>query len=93
MKKILGLLIVTTGLVAGCATSTLGPTPAGKNTYVVSRQAGMFPSGKEPLREESLALANGMCASMKKTLKVVNITENMQPIGNFPKATVLFSCE
>jgi hypothetical protein len=93
MKQILGLLIVTIGLVAGCATSTLGPTPAGQNTYVVSRQAGMFPSGKEPLLEESLALANGMCASMKKTMKVVNITENMQPIGNFPKATVLFSCE
>jgi len=93
MRKIVPLLMVATGLLAGCATSTIGPTPAGQNTYVVSRQAGMFPSGKEPLLEESLALANGMCASMKKTVKVINIAENMQPIGNFPKATVLFSCE
>lgn len=89
----LSVLLVITGLLAGCASSTNGPTPAGQNTYVVSRQAGMFPSGKEPLLEESLALATGMCASMKKTMKVITITENMQPIGNFPKATVLFSCD
>ena len=93
MRKLLILLLMTTSSLAGCATSTIGPTPAGQNTYVVSRQAGMFPSGKEPLLEESLTLATGMCASMKKTMKVVTITENMQPIGNFPKATVLFSCE
>lgn len=92
MKKItITALFVST--LAGCATTTSGPTPAGNNTYVISRQAGMFPSGKEPLLEESLALANGMCASMKKTMKIVTITENMQPIGNFPKATVVFSCE
>ena len=93
MKHTYSLLFLSSLLLAGCATSTYGPTPAGLNTYVVSRQAGMFPSGKEPLLEESLALANGMCASMKKTVKVINITENMQPVGNFPKATVLFSCE
>lgn len=93
MKKILLAMLSVVTLLAGCATTTSGPTPAGNNTYVVSRQAGMFPSGKEPLLEESLALANGMCASMKKTMKIVTVTENMQPIGNFPKATVVFSCE
>jgi len=77
----------------GCSTTTNGPIPAGNNTYVVSRQAGMFPSGKEPLLEESLALANSMCASMKKTMKIITVTENMQAIGNFPKATVVFACE
>jgi hypothetical protein len=91
MKLILPLLLLST--IIGCTSTTSGPIPAGNNTYVVSRQAGMFPSGKEPLLEESLALANGMCASMKKTMKIVTITENMQPIGNFPKATVVFSCE
>jgi len=34
-----------------------------------------------------------MCASMKKVVKIISINENMQAIGNFPKATVVFSCE
>ena len=92
MKHSLILMVITCVLV-GCATTTNGPTPVGNNTYLVSRQAGMFPSGKEPLLEESLALANSMCASMKKAVKIVSINENMQAIGNFPKATVVFSCE
>ncbi len=78
---------------SACATTTTGPLPAGNNTYVISRQAGAFPSGKEPLLAEALVEANAQCSSMSKTMKVVTVTENMQPIGNFPKATVVFSCE
>jgi ABC-type uncharacterized transport system auxiliary subunit len=85
--------LVTLATLAGCATTTSGPTPAGNNTYIMSRQTGMFPSGKEPLLAEVLTEVNAFCASLKKTTKVINISENMQPVGNFPKATVLFSCE
>jgi len=90
MKKLLLLLPI---LVSACATTTSGPIPAGSNTYIISRQAGFFPSGKEPLLEEATGKANEFCASMKKTMKIVTINENMQAIGNFPKATVVFSCE
>ena len=80
-------------LVTGCASTNSGVIPAGNNNYVMSKQAGMFPTGKEPLLADVLTEATSFCASQKKTLKVININENMQPIGNFPKATVLFSCE
>jgi hypothetical protein len=91
MRILLTSLVVL--LAAGCATTLTGPTSAGNNTWVMSKQAGAFPTGKEPLLADVLTEATSFCANQKKTLKVININENMQPIGNFPKATVLFSCE
>ncbi len=70
-----------------------GVVPVGNGTFMVSRQAGAFPSGKEPLLAEALAEANVMCSSLRKPIKIISTNENMQAIGNFPKASVIFSCE
>ena len=80
-------------LFVGCAATNSGVIPVGNGTYMVSRQAGAFPSGKEPLLAEALAEANVMCSSLRKSIKVISTNENMQAIGNFPKASVIFSCE
>jgi len=81
-------------LVSGCATTTTGPMPAGKNTYVMSRQEGAFPSGSEPLMAEVLAEAGVFCSNQDKEVKLINSTENPGPyiLGNYPKATITFSC-
>lgn len=81
-------------LLAGCATTSTGAVSAGPDTFVVSRQAGAFPSGREPLLTEALAEAAATCGSLKKALKLVSTTENSGPyiLGNYPKATVIFSC-
>ena len=91
-KSLYGLVIVT--LVTGCATTTTGPMPAGKNTYVMSRQEGAFPSGSEPLMAEVLAEAGVFCSNQDKEVKLINSIENPGPyiLGNYPKATVTFSC-
>jgi hypothetical protein len=77
----------------GCAATNSGVVPVGHGTFMVSRQAGAFPSGKEPLLAEALAEANSMCTSLHKSVKIITTNENMQAIGNFPKASVVFSCE
>jgi hypothetical protein len=88
------LLAISLILVSGCATTSTGAVAAGPDTFVVSRQAGAFPSGREPLLTEALAEAASTCASLKKTLKVMSTSENPGPyiFGNYPKATVIFSC-
>ncbi|GAA5144139.1 hypothetical protein [Thalassotalea piscium] len=53
-------------LLTGCVTTTTGPMPAGKNTYVMSRQEGAFPSGNEPLMAEVLAEASVFCSNQDK---------------------------
>lgn len=82
-------------VISGCATTSTGPISAGQDTFVISRQAGAFPSGREPLLTETLSEASATCAGMKKNLKVISTTENPGPyiLGNYPKATVMFSCQ
>ena len=81
-------------LVAGCATQTIGPTPAGENTYVVERKEGAFPTGGKPLLAEALAEANKFCSASEKQMKLISSYESSGPfiMGNYPKATVTFSC-
>lgn len=88
------LLLPFVALLASCATTTTGAIAAGPDTFVVSRQAGAFPSGREPLLAEAIGEANVTCAAMKKSMKLVTTTENPGPyiLGNYPKATVVFSC-
>jgi hypothetical protein len=90
----LGIYIFATLALVGCATTSTGPIAAGPDTFVVSRQAGAFPSGREPLLTEAIAEANAKCSGMSKTLKLVSTTENPGPyiLGNYPKATVVFAC-
>lgn len=93
--SMLRLLIVFSLILSGCATSTTGAIPAGPDTFVVSRQAGAFPSGREPLLAEALVEAGSKCASMGKVMKLVSSTENPGPyvLGNYPKATIIFACQ
>ncbi len=94
MRRVI-LITLGSSLLAGCATNSTGPEAAGPGTYIISRQAGAFPSGREPLLSEALAEATATCASQKKALKVISTNENAGPyiLGNYPKATVMFSCE
>ena len=92
MNRVLPLLFALS--LPGCATTSTGPIVVGNDTFVVSRQAGALPSGREPLLAEAIAEANTKCSSLQKSLKLVSTTENPGPyvFGNYPKATVIFSC-
>jgi len=90
----ISILFVSLFALNGCATTSTGPISAGNDTYVISRQAGAFPSGREPLLTEALSEATATCAAMKKSLKIISTSENSGPyvLGNYPKATIMFSC-
>jgi hypothetical protein len=94
-SKVKYLITAWALLIVGCAQTNSGPIAAGKDTYVLYRQAGAFPTGKEPLLAEALAEANSKCDSEKKKLVLLSSTENPGPyvLHNYPKATVIFRCE
>ena len=50
----------------GCATTTTGPAPAGNDTYVITREGGVFRTSNEPLLADALDEASTFCASMDK---------------------------
>lgn len=88
------VLIIPLVLTA-CATQSTGAVAVGNGTYLVSRQAGAFPSGREPLLVDAISEAQTKCSSTGKGMKLISQTENPGPyvMGNYPKATVIFSCE
>jgi len=92
-KKVIFYVLLLSVLV-GCATTSSGPIPAGKDTYVITRQEGAFPSGDEPLLAEAIGEAGVFCSKFDKDMKLINTYQNAGPyiLGNYPKATVTFSC-
>jgi hypothetical protein len=86
--------IVTMCLLAGCATTSTGPIAAGAGTWIVSRQAGTLPSGREPLLAEAIAEASAKCQATGKALRLISTAENPGPyiLGNYPKVTIVFAC-
>lgn len=92
MRK--ALIIISVILTTACSTTTIGPTPVGKDKYVMSRQEGAFPSGDEPLLQEILEQAGRFCKSLDKNLELSESHENSGPfiMGNYPKATITFEC-
>ena len=92
MSKNLLLAIIVLISISGCATKTIGPLVAGKNTYIISREEGAFPTGNKPLLKEALQEADNFCSSLDKVVKLIDTEQHRQIIGGFPKATVTFSC-
>jgi hypothetical protein len=93
MKKVFYSLLML--VLSGCGTTQTGPLQIGTEMYVVSRQAGALPSGREPLLEESISVANQHCNTANKKMTLITSTENSGPyiLGNYPKATITFRCE
>ncbi len=89
------LVLVLPVMLAACATESTGPMAVGNGTFVVSRQAGAFPSGREPLLVDAIKEAQAKCSSNGKAVRLISQTENSGPyvMGNYPKATVVFACE
>ena len=87
-------LILILGL-PGCAVKSSGIIATGNNIYVTSKQEGAFPSGNEPLLSEAISEANTFCSNQGKELNIIDTNERSGPfiLGNYPKATVTFSCE
>lgn len=85
---ILSLLVLP-----GCASNS-GVAPMGPNSFMVSRQAATGFSGAGSLKEEALVEAGQFCSARHQTIKVTDLTEAQPPyvMGNFPRATVQFTC-
>jgi hypothetical protein len=90
--KILGIMALCAAL-GGCASSS-NVSPLGANNFMVSRQAATGFSGAGSLKEEALAEAAQFCSARHQQFLATDVIEAQPPyvMGNFPRATVKFSC-
>ena len=92
MRKVL-LGVITLIFVVGCTTVS-GVVPIGKDTYMVSRQAGTGFAGMGNLEADAIRDANNYCTKLGKQIQVVSMHEPPPPyiLGNFPRVDVQFMC-
>lgn len=87
MKKLLALL-----LLAGCATTTTAPVPAGPDTYLISNKS---PDGRLSGGEMLAGLykeANDFCASQNRKLLTVSSSSVSGAAFRPPSGALTFQC-
>lgn len=84
--------VLILSVLSGCSIHAVGPIPAGKNSYVISKQSAMFAAKEEALLGSIFSQANEHCLEQKRYLKVDQLNEYVGLIGNDSKTTLVFSC-
>ncbi len=90
--RLLNLLALGIFLV-GCTTVS-GVVPIGKDTFMLSRQAGTGFAGLGNLKADACREASKFCTKQGKLLQVVYTSESQPPyiLANFPRVEVQFMC-
>lgn len=79
--------------ISGCASNST-VAPLGANNFMVSRQAATGFAGAGSLKEDALTEAAQFCDARHQQFLVTDVIEAQPPyvMGNFPRATIKFSC-
>ena len=93
MKKIVALLMVTTSLLAGCASNT-GIVPMGRDTYMIAKQQGTGFPGLGSMKAEIITEAVQFCEKQGKEFQLTATKETQPPyiLGNYPRSEIEFMC-
>lgn len=82
---------VAAAFVAGCA-STTGVIPAGKDTFMISREDNGPASSLGSIEAAVYKEANAYCAGQRKAMEIVRETDVPRSLGQFPQTTLHFKC-
>lgn len=94
MKKILGLLLVADGLLAGCSATSTGIVPMGRDTYMISKEQGSGFPGLGTMKGEIITEAVQYCRKQGKEFQIISTKETQPPyiLGNYPRSEIEFMC-
>ncbi|RBW46428.1 hypothetical protein DS885_08205 [Psychromonas sp. B3M02] len=87
-------LIIISGfaLLGGCSTVSVGPIPAGPDSYIISKEISAFSSEEDQLLSSILSQANEYCVEQQRYMEVKHLNEYSGFFGNETKTTLMFSC-
>ena len=89
MKRLLFLSFVVA--TAGCA-STTGIIPAGKDTFVISREDNGPASSLGSIKAAVYKESSAYCAGQGKAMEIVREVDVPRSFGQFPQTTLHFTC-
>ncbi|WP_409439791.1 hypothetical protein [Psychromonas sp. GE-S-Ul-11] len=87
-------LIIISGfaLLSGCSTISIGPIPAGPDSYIISKEISTFSNEEDELLSSILSQANEYCVDQQRYMEVKHLNEYSGWFGNDTKTTLMFSC-
>ena len=84
-------LLLSAAILAGCA-STTGVIPAGKDTFMISREDNGPASSLGSIKAAVYKEANAYCAGQGKAMEIVRETDVPRSFGQFPQTSLHFKC-
>ena len=81
-------------LLSSCASNT-GVIKIGEGKFFIAKQAATGFPGTGGIKTESINEASRYCASLNKSLNIVQLKENEGPyiLGKYPRVELTFNCE
>jgi hypothetical protein len=91
--SLLGVLVLT-GLLIGCASTTTGVVPMGRDTYMIAKEQGSGFPGLGTMKGEIITEAVQFCAKQGKEFQIISTKETQPPyiLGNYPRSEIEFMC-
>ena len=89
--KLLGLLLVATGLLTGCASSTTGVVSMGRDTYMIAKEQGSGFPGLGTMKGEIITEGVQFCQKQGKEFQITSTKETQPPyiLGNYPRSEII----
>lgn len=84
-------LLLSAAFFSGCA-STTGVIPAGKDTFMISREDNGPASSLGSIKAAVYKEANAYCAGQGKVMEIVRETDVPRSFGQFPQTSLHFKC-
>ncbi|MEL0629211.1 hypothetical protein [Psychromonas aquatilis] len=90
----LKILFVLSGfsLLMACSSSSVGPVPAGQDSYLISKEPSTFSNNEDELLASILSQANDYCIEKERYMEVRVLNEYFNFFGGDSKTTLVFSC-
>jgi hypothetical protein len=85
------IILASLTLVAGCE-STTGIIPAGKDTFMISREDNGPAASLGAIKAKVFQEAGAFCAGHGKDMRIVKENDVPRSFGQFPQTSVQFTC-
>lgn len=94
MKKLFVVPIAIVSLLVGCAATTTGVVPMGRDTYMIAKEQGSGFPGLGTMKGEIITEGVQFCAKQGKEFQITSTKETQPPyiLGNYPRSEIEFMC-
>lgn len=86
------LVLSSVLLLMACSSSSIGPVPAGQDSYLISKEPSTFSNDEDEFLASILSQASSYCIEQERYMEVRVLNEYFNFFGGDSKTTLVFTC-